>query len=230
MLKFWYSLYHSAKAHRTALLLNLAVILPFGLLTGYIKLSTLLNGYSSGRTLRRSVGIDLLITLFSEPYAIPYEGILTEVSEIVWCFPIALCFFTASLVSHRKLRNYLICVSILLALLLLDDAFRITLILHFLLSIPKVLPYTLYVVIGILILTYFQYTILQTPYRWLILAIGLMSISAISEFIPIPGIGTPIMLEDGSKLLGLVNLTIYIWRLAREVLTTPTVPHPIKMR
>ena len=230
MLKFWYRLYRSAKDHRTALLLNLAVILPFGLLTGYIKLSTMLNGYSSGRTLRRSAGIDLLITLFSEPYSIPYEGILTEVSEIVWCFPIALCFFTASLVNHRKLRHYLTSVSILLTLLLLDDAFRVTLILHFVLSIPKVLPHTLYACFGILILICFKHTILQTPYRWLILAIGLMSISAISEFVPIPGVGTPIMLEDGSKLLGLVNLTIYIWRLAQGVLKTHTMPHPIKIR
>lgn len=216
MVKYWYRLGHAIKAHSTVILLNLAVILPFTLLTGYIKLSTFLNGYSAGRTLRRSTGIELLITLFSEPYTLPYDGILTEISEIVWCFPIALCFFTASLLRHQKLRQYLICLSILLTLLMIDDAFRITLILHVLLSVPKMVNYGLYVGFGIAIATYFHRTILQTPYRWLLLATGLMAISAIADFVPIPGIGTPIMLEDGTKLLGLVNLTIYVWRLARS--------------
>lgn len=219
MLKSWYRhLGHVILTHRTVLLLNLAVILPFTLLTGYIKLSTLLNGYSAGRTLRRSAGIELLITLFSEPYTIPYEGILTEISEIIWCFPIALCFFTASVLCHKKLRQYLVCLSILLTLLLIDDAFRITLILYFLLDVPKMVTYGLYVGIGVAIATYFHRTILQTPYRWLLLATGLMVISAIADFVPVPGIGTPIMLEDGTKLLGLVNLTIYVWRLAQSSL------------
>ena len=221
MLKFWCRLCRTARTHRTAFMLNLVVILPFGLLTGYIKLSTLLNGYSAGRTLRRSAGIELLITLFSEPYSIPYEGILTEISEIVWCFPIALCFFTASLLRHRKLRHYLICLSILLTLLLIDDAFRVTLILYFVLAVPKLFSYSLYVGIGVAIALHFRNTILQTPYRWLLLATGLMAISAIAEFLPIPGVGTPIMLEDGTKLLGLVNLTIYVWRLAQATFISP---------
>lgn len=220
MVKAWSRLGHKIQTHRTVLLLNLAVILPFTLLTGYIKLSTLLNGYSAGRTLRRSTGIELLITLFSEPYTLPYEGILTEISEIVWCFPIALCFFTASLVSHQKLRPYLICLSMLLTLLLMDDAFRVTLILHVLLSMPKMVSYGLYVGFGVAIATYFHRTIRQTPYRWLLLATGLMAISALADFVPIPGIGTPIMLEDGTKLLGLVNLTIYVWQTSKSALTT----------
>ncbi|MEA5463857.1 hypothetical protein [Leptothoe sp. PORK10 BA2] len=220
MVKALYRLGHVIQAHRTALLLNLAVILPFTLLTGYIKLSTLLNGYSAGRTLRRSTGIELLITLFSEPYTLPYEGILTEISEIVWCFPIALCFFTASLLRHTKLRQYLICLSLLLTLLLMDDAFRVTLILHILLSVPKMVSYGLYVVFGVAIATYFHRTIRQTPYRWLCLATGLMGISALADLTPIPGIGTPIMLEDGTKLLGLVNLTIYVWQSSKSALIT----------
>ncbi len=222
MVKSWYRLCHALKAHGTVILLNMAVILPFTLLTGYIKLSTLLNGYTAGRTLRRSTGIELLITLFSEPYTLPYEGILTEISEIIWCFPIALCFFTASLVRHPKLRQYLICISILLTLLMIDDAFRVTLILYVLLSVPKMVSYGLYVGFGVAIATYFHHIILKTPYPWLLLATGLMAISALADFVPIPGIGTPIMLEDGTKLLGLVNLTIYIWKLAQTSLKSLT--------
>lgn len=215
MSKLWYRL---CRNHCTVLLLNLAVILPFGLLTAYIKLSTLLNGYSGGRTLRRSAGIELLITLFSEPYSIPYEGILTEISEIVWCFPIALCFFTASLLNQRQLRRYLLCLGTFLALLLVDDAFRVTLILHFALDLPKVLMYALYSAIGVAIATCFWRTILTTPYVLLVLAGGLLMISAAADFLPISGIGTPIMLEDGTKLLGLVNLTLYCWQSAKSAL------------
>ncbi|ESA36056.1 hypothetical protein N836_08735 [Leptolyngbya sp. Heron Island J] len=210
------SCYRLCRHHYTVLLLNLTVILPFALLTAYIKLSTVLNGYSGGRTLRRSTGIDLLITLFSEPYSIPYEGILTEISEIVWCFPIALCFFSASLLHHRQLRRYLMYFGTFLALLLIDDAFRITLILHFLLDIPKVLMYGLYSAAGVAIATYFWRTILTTPYGLLAIAGSLLTLSAAADFLPISGIGTPIMLEDGTKLLGLVNLTIYCWQSAKS--------------
>ncbi|MEM8614303.1 MAG: hypothetical protein AAGF93_19960, partial [Cyanobacteria bacterium P01_H01_bin.105] len=86
---------------------------------------------------------------------------------------------------------------------------------------PKLFSYSLYVGIGVAIALHFRNTILQTPYRWLLLATGLMAISAIAEFLPIPGVGTPIMLEDGTKLLGLVNLTIYVWRLAQATFISP---------
>ena len=66
---------------------------------------------------------------------------------------------------------------------------------------------------------YFWRTIVTTPYRLLLLASGLLIISAAADFLPISGIGTPIMLEDGTKLLGLVNLTLYIWRSAQQALT-----------
>ncbi|NEQ54510.1 MAG: hypothetical protein F6K11_30990 [Leptolyngbya sp. SIO3F4] len=227
MHKSWYRLWHFVRFHRTVLVLNLAVILPFGLITGYIKLSTVLNGYSTEGALSREAGIELLTILFSEPYAIPYEGILTEISEIVWCFPIALCFFTSALLRHSRLRHYLISVGILLTLLLIDDAFRITLILYFVLSIPKIIPYSLYVTLGIAIAVYFHRTIFQTPYGWLLLATGLMAVSVAASFLPIRGIGTPIMLEDGTKLLGLVNLTIYTWRLAQARLMDTNQRHII---
>ena len=220
MQKSWYRLWHCIQSHSTVLLLNLAVILPFGLITGYIKLSTFINGYSTAGTLNREAGIKLLTILFSEPYAIPYEGILTEISEIIWCFPIALCLFTASLLKYSRLRRYLISLSVFLILLLIDDAFRITLILYFVLSIPKIMPYGMYVAIGVAIAIHFHRTILKTPYGWLFLATGLMATSVAASFLPIRGIGTPIMLEDGSKLLGLVNLTIYAWKLAQSTLST----------
>ena len=208
--------YRLCRHHYTVLLLNLTVLLPFALLTFYIKLSTVLNGHSGGRTLRRSTGIDLLITLFSEPYSIPYEGMLTEISEIVWCFPIALCFFSASLSRHRPLRRYLICFGTFLALLLVDDAFRITLILNSLLDIPKVLMYGFYSAVGVAIAAYFWRTILTTPYVLLMIAGSLLTLSAAADVLPINGIGTPIMLEDGTKLLGLVNLTLYCWKSAKS--------------
>ena len=226
MLKIWYRLCRAMQTHRTALLLNLAVIVPFALLTAYIKVSTILNGYSAGRTLRRSTGIDLLITLFSEPYSIPYEGILTEISEIVWCFPIALCFFTAHLLGHRQLRRYLICFGIFLALLLADDAFRITLILYSLLDVPKILMYGLYSGVGVAIAICFWRTILTTPYRLLLISGSLLVLSAAADFLPISGIGTPIMLEDGTKLLGLVNLSIYVWQSAKLALTKFPMANP----
>jgi hypothetical protein len=213
----------SLSRFRLPILGNLLVALPFLLLTAYIKLSTLLNGYSAGRTLRRDRGIELLVDLFSEPYTLPHEGLFTKVSEVFWCFPVALCFFSASLMTLRfsqsKLKQYLLACGLFCSLLLTDDLFRITLILHVNMAVPKAFMYALYGLCGGGIFVYFWRQIKRTPYGYLLLTALLMCISGLADFLPIEGTGTPIMLEDGTKLLGVLNLSIYFWQVCSRAIT-----------
>ena len=210
------------KKNKIPFLLNFLVIFPFALLTAYIKVSTLVNGYSSaGRTLRRRAGLEFLEALFEEPYnSVVYEGMLTEMSEILWCFPIAICFFSRNLLPnlapYRDTRRYLLRLGALLITLLLDDVFRLTLLLNFYIGWPKILSYVLYGCLACLIAFRYWRTITQTPYIFLVLSVIFLLTSSAVEFLPVRGIGTPILLEDGSKLLGLLNLSIYVWRTCQK--------------
>ncbi|MEO1593371.1 MAG: hypothetical protein AAFU71_19065, partial [Cyanobacteria bacterium J06632_22] len=174
-------------------------------LTLYIKISTLINGYSEGRTLRRSNGIELLQALFEEPYSGQlYTGLLTEISEILWCFPIAICFFSYNLLprhSHyRPMRRYLLWLGIFLIMLLMDDVFRLTLLLHSYANWPKAMSYILYGSFAILMSYRHWRIIVQTPYAFLLLSVVFLFLSSAVDLLPINGVGTPILLEDGSKL------------------------------
>ncbi|MEO0457912.1 MAG: hypothetical protein AAF152_15215 [Cyanobacteria bacterium P01_A01_bin.114] len=210
---------------KVPLLLNLVVLLPYLLLTLYIKLTTLLHQYNGG-ILSRRLGIELLTTLFSEPVpAVPYMGLFTEATEIVWCVPVSICLFSLSLpmVPLGK-RRFLFACAGLMTLLLLDDIFRVTLLLRILLGVPKTIGYLIYGGIGATIAVKFWRQISGGPYIFLIASGLLLGISGSVEFLPIPGIGTPIMLEDGFKLLGLLNITIYFWRICRGAIMRSASP------
>ncbi|MEM9162009.1 MAG: hypothetical protein AAGC54_02935 [Cyanobacteria bacterium P01_F01_bin.4] len=208
------------------LLLNLLVLLPYLLLTLYIKLTTALHQYTGG-LLSRRLGIELLTTLFSEPVpAVPYLGLFTETAEIVWCVPVSICFFSLSLpMMPPGKRRFLLLCGLLMSLLLVDDIFRVTLLLRVLLGVPKMIGYLVYGIFGAVIALKFWRQIGSGPYLLLIVSGLLLGISGSVEFLPIPGIGTPIMLEDGFKLLGLLNITIYFWQVCRGAIlrATPSV-------
>ena len=49
---------------------------------------------------------DGVARLFRDPfnYVFPYEGILTGVSEVLWCIPVAICAFTLGVCCAKKSR------------------------------------------------------------------------------------------------------------------------------
>jgi hypothetical protein len=69
---------------------------------------------------------------------------------------------------------------------------------------------------GTLLVAYgkrFWYIISQTPYFPLLLAFFLFGFSSAADIAPINNRGLHAMLEDGTKLIGLINLTVYFWYL-----------------
>lgn len=158
-----------------------------------------------------------LVDLFSDPFYGRdfYLGWLTGISEIIWCIAIAICLFTSTLLPryHRR-QLFLIASSLLMTLLFIDDRFRFTLIMSIFFKSHLKVKATVYLLYGGLLIVYskrFWSTISQTPYIPLFLAFFLFAFSSIADITPVNNEGFHAMLEDGTKLIGLINLTVYFW-------------------
>jgi hypothetical protein len=188
---------------------NILTVLMLGGLSIYAKLT------NQGDGLER---------LFSDPFNFwfPYEGLLTGVSEVLWCVSVTICTFSFGVVRQQNSRSrskiFLFCSALLLGVFFLDDRFRMTLILSSL-GVSKKLIYLCYAS-GILIyVVKFWRFIRTTAYLPLIAAFLLLGISRFEDLFSVQSLGLHAMLEDGTKLLGLLNLALYFWHVCdREVL------------
>jgi len=204
--------------HPSLVFFNSIIILLFVALTLYVKV-----GEPNWRK-------SLLITqLFADPFTHknPLKSYLTNLSDILWCFSLAICSFSISLIKNirprRPINRFIFCSALILAILLIDDIFRITLIVNQFLGIPKLFTSLLYGTAIIAYSLFFRHKIASTPYLLLLVAFSLFVISTLVDWLSLPGLGTPTMLEDGTKLLALVNLAYYFWYVCRnEVLLAKT--------
>ena len=161
--------------------------------------------------------------LFSDPFYIGifYLGWFTSISEIMWCCAISICLFSGILLpsSNRRFKIFLFASSLVMLLLFFDDRFRLTLILCAFFGTCKTIKLGVYSVYGIVLIVYawlFRHTIRQTPYIPLLLSFCLFGFSSAIDITPISSRGIHAMLEDGSKLIGLINLTIYFWWICQQ--------------
>ena len=161
--------------------------------------------------------------LFSDPFNFwfPYEGILTGVSEVLWCIPVAICAFTFGVLRQKEPQSrsaiFLFFSALLLGVFFLDDRFRMTLILSRL-GISKKLIYLCY---GSAVFLYglkFRRYIKTTPYLPLVVAFVLFAISRFEDILDLSSQGVHAMLEDGTKLLALLNLAMYFWHICHQEL------------
>lgn len=159
--------------------------------------------------------------LFSDPFNswFPYEGILTGVSEVLWCSSVAICAFTFGVLRQNKSRSraetFLFFSALLLGVLFLDDRFRMTLIFSRL-GLSKGLIYLCYTA-GIVAYAFkFWRFILTTPYLPLAGAFMLFAVSRIEDVLSVKSEGIHAMLEDGTKLLALINLVLYFWHVCHQ--------------
>ena len=161
--------------------------------------------------------------LFEDPFyfGIFYLGWFTSISEILWCTAIAICLFSAFLLpaSNRRFPVFLGVSALIMLLLFFDDRFRLTLILCNFFGTCKVVKLSVYTVYGLLLISYawlFRRTIRQTPYIPLLISFCLFGFSSAIDVTPINSRGIHAMLEDGTKLVGLINLTIYFWWICQQ--------------
>ncbi|MEO6862809.1 MAG: hypothetical protein ABI180_14945 [Microcoleus sp.] len=159
--------------------------------------------------------------LFSDPFNFwfPYEGLLTGVSEVLGCIPVAICAFTFGVLRQKEPRSrsamFLFFSALLLGVFYLDDRFRMTLILSGF-GISKKLIYLCYGInIFVYAITFWRY-IKTTPYLPLVAAFLLFAISRFEDIVDSKSLGVHAMLEDGTKLLGLLNLAMYFWHVCHQ--------------
>ena len=188
--------------------LNILTIIVLSFLSIYAKVKS--KGY----------GIEVL---FSDPFDISifYLGWFTAVSEALWCMSIAICLFTTILLprANRKFNWFLSMSAVVMTLLYLDDRFRVTLILTVIFGTYQIVKAIVYLLYGLLLILYawmFRHTIKKTPYTPLVIAFCLFGFSSAIDITPMSSKGIHAMLEDGTKLIGLMNLTIYFWYICQR--------------
>jgi hypothetical protein len=164
---------------------------------------------------------DAVERLFSDPFNVwfPYEGILTGVSEVLWCIPVAICAFTFGVLRQKEPRSrsgiFLFFSALLLGVFFLDDRFRMTLILSRL-GISSKFIYLSYGTAVFLYGVKFWRYIKTTPYLPLVAAFLLFAISRFEDIFESQSLGVHAMLEDGTKLLALLNLSLYFWHVCHQ--------------
>ena len=188
--------------------LNIITIVILGLLSIYARLRS------------KGAGIE---SLFSDPFSIGiyYLGWFTSISEVMWCASIAICIFSAILLpaSNRQFKIFLFGSSLVMLLLFFDDRFRSTLILCAFFGTCTIVKLSVYSLYGLMLVVYawfFRHTIRQTPYVPLLISFFLFGFSSAIDITPISSRGIHAMLEDGTKLVGLINLTIYFWWICHQ--------------
>jgi hypothetical protein len=161
--------------------------------------------------------------LFGDPFDIGifYLGWFTSISEIMWCTAIAICLFSAFLLPQpsRRFQIFLFASALVMLLLYSDDRFRLTLILCVFFGACQVVKFGVYSFYGSLLIAYawmFRRTIRKTPYIPLLISFCLFGFSSAIDITPISSRGIHAMLEDGTKLIGLINLTIYFWWICQQ--------------
>jgi hypothetical protein len=172
---------------------------------------------------RKGQGVE---NLFSDPFNVGvfYLGWLTGISEILWCVSITVCLFTVSLLPqlNRRWKFFLLASALLMSWLYVDDRFRITLIICAFFGAYRKVKMAVYLTYGSLLLRYvWQYKdlIQQTPYIPLLIAFILFAFSSAIDITPMSSRGFHAMLEDGTKLIGLIDLTIYFWYICHQIIS-----------
>jgi len=163
------------------------------------------------------------VVLFKDPYAGGpfYQAFFTNFSEVIWCIALAICLFCFGLMKSlgRRYDWFFLATAAVIAMLLLDDMQRISLVAKYGLGVPKIVMYGLYVTVIAIYAWLFRRRIAKdTPYPLLLIMVGMFAISATSDVFgnakqqP----GRFALFEDGTKLIGLVNLMLYCWLVGQQ--------------
>ena len=158
----------------------------------------------------------------SDPTKQPHLGFLTLISNVLWGLPVAYCAFSLGLMKQihpqGRLDRFLLLSATGISIILIDEVYRITISLVTWFGVSKVLIASLYGVAALGYIFSFRKRIHSTPYALLLAAISLVVISRVVDLLRIAAPGAParMLLEDGTKLLGLVNLTLYWWLVCQQ--------------
>lgn len=157
-----------------------------------------------------------------DPSLRPYVGFLTVISNGFWGLSVAVCAFSSGLLQRlhpqRQLDWFLLAPAVGIGVILVDEIYRVTIFLAVHVGVSKLLLTSIYGVAALLYLWFFRQRLRSTPYLLLLTAVGLIVLSRVVDLLKISAPGAParMLLEDGSKLLGLLNLALYWWLVSQQ--------------
>lgn len=151
-----------------------------------------------------------------------YKSLFANFSLVMWCFTLAICLFCFGLTKSLKRRYdwFFLATAGVTAMLFLDEIQRLSLSLRLDLGTPKVLMYCLYAVVVVVYGWLFRHRIgRDTPFPLLIITAVLFVISAVADLFSKGHAVSEAqfaMLEDGTKLVGVMNLLLYCWLVGQQ--------------
>lgn len=164
---------------------------------------------------------EFVLKFFSDCFTreYPFYSYINNFSEILWAVSLTALLFTFFVISKLKgystrLRNLFIASAILVFLLMIDDLFRVTLIAQIYLGVPKLISYSLYGLLAILYIVSVSRYVGNRNFYLLVTSVGLLGLSSLFDLLPLNGQTVPVFLEEGTELIGLVNLCFYFLKLS----------------
>jgi hypothetical protein len=153
--------------------------------------------------------------------AYPDVGLLTHTFQILCAAPVMVCAFTWGLLRiiqpGRQENLFILCSALIMGGFLINEIFRIHIILLGSYGIPKLVTIFVY---GILVFSYsfifWQRIIKSTPYVLLFSAVGLLFFAIAIDSLHLSGDGTPNLLEGVPKLFFMLNVAIYYWYVCQQ--------------
>ena len=154
-----------------------------------------------------------------------YTGAVSTLGLLLWSATAAVCFFTYSLLRANPdapLGRYIGIGGGLTMLLLLDDAYLLhEQVFPRYLGVPQSLVVVAYPVLGLLFAWTYRYVLARTHYLLFLLSVTAFAVSIGADFVMyrfLPETGALMLVEDGSKLVGIVGWAVYFGHTCRAAL------------
>lgn len=158
--------------------------------------------------------------LFRRPV---YTGLLSQAGILLWAAAAGICFLTGSALAVRNaapaIRHFFLAAGALTLLLGLDDAFMLhDVVLPDYLGIAEEPVYAVYGGLIVLFMVVFRGRILASSYGILAIAAVFFGLSVVADLGVLRG-SEPFLLEDGTKIVGIVSWLTYFFAEARAALS-----------
>lgn len=164
-------------------------------------------------------------SLFLQPpfSRFPNVALLTHTFQILCSVPPTICAFSFGLLKaiqpQNKRNKFILCSALLTAGFLINEIYRVHILLGLLTGIPKIGVILVYALLAGGYGFAFRHTIQSTPYSLLLTGVILLFLGITADSLHLSGNSIPSLLEGIPKLFSELNITLYFWHICyQEVL------------
>lgn len=152
----------------------------------------------------------------------PYICFFSQLGILFWSASASACLLGATIVAKRpdsfKSRNFLFVSGFLTIVLGFDDLFLVhEYVFPKYFGISEKVVFSFYLVFLLFYLVKYFLLIVKTDYILLMMALAFFSLSMIMDLLAVPGLLDSYLLEDGSKMVGIISWLFYFFRTSRAL-------------